>query len=307
MLRFAMRRLLASIPTLLVLITLAFFMMRLAPGGPFDKERSLLPEIEAAINAAYHLDEPLWQQYLRYMGGLLRGDLGPSFQYAGFSVSELIAQGFPVSLAIGLSSMVLALLIGGAAGIWAAMRQNRFGDWSVMTLSMAGISLPSYVIAPLMILLFAVTLHWLPAGGWERGRYLDMLMPVLALALPQIAYIARLMRGSMIEVLRSNFIRTARAKGLPEHRVILRHALKPAMMPILSFLGPTAAGVITGSVVIEQIFGIPGLGRYFVQAAINRDYTLVLGVVIFYGLLIVLFNFLVDLLYGTLDPRVRVE
>ncbi|PPE74746.1 oligopeptide ABC transporter permease OppB [Solimonas fluminis] len=307
MLRFAMRRLLASIPTLLVLITLAFFMMRIAPGGPFDKERSLLPEIEAAINAAYHLDEPLWQQYLRYMGGLARGDLGPSFQYAGFSVTELIAQGFPVSLTIGLLSMLLALLVGGSAGIWAAMRQNRLGDWSVMTLSMAGISLPSYVIAPLMILLFAVTLHWLPAGGWEQGRYLDMLMPVLALALPQIAYIARLMRGSMIEVLRSNFIRTARAKGLPERQVILRHALKPAMMPILSFLGPTAAGVITGSVVIEQIFGIPGLGRYFVQAAINRDYTLVLGVVIFYGLLIVLFNFLVDLLYGALDPRVRVE
>jgi oligopeptide transport system permease protein len=307
MLRFAMRRLLASIPTLLVLITLAFFMMRLAPGGPFDKERSLLPEIEAAINAAYHLDEPLWQQYLRYMGGLLQGDLGPSFQYSGFTVTELIVQGFPVSLAIGLSSLLLALLVGGAAGIWAATRQNRFGDWSVMTLSMAGISLPSYVVAPLMILLFAVTLHWLPAGGWEQGRYLDMLMPVLALALPQIAYIARLMRGSMIEVLRSNFIRTARAKGLPERQVILRHALKPAMMPILSFLGPTAAGVITGSVVIEQIFGIPGLGRYFVQAAINRDYTLVLGVVIFYGLLIVLFNFLVDLLYGALDPRVRVE
>ena len=307
MLRFAMRRLLASIPTLLVLITLAFFMMRLAPGGPFDKERSLLPEIEAAINAAYHLDEPLWQQYLRYMGGLLQGDLGPSFQYSGFTVTELIVQGFPVSLAIGLSSLLLALLVGGAAGIWAATRQNRFGDWSVMTLSMAGISLPSYVVAPLMILLFAVTLRWLPAGGWEQGRYQDMLMPVLALALPQIAYIARLMRGSMIEVLRSNFIRTARAKGLPERQVILRHALKPAMMPILSFLGPTAAGVITGSVVIEQIFGIPGLGRYFVQAAINRDYTLVLGVVIFYGLLIVLFNFLVDLLYGALDPRVRVE
>jgi len=307
MLRFAMRRLLASIPTLLVLITLAFFMMRLAPGGPFDKERSLLPEIEAAINAAYHLDEPLLQQYFRYMGGLLRGDLGPSFQYAGFTVTELIAQGFPVSLTIGLLSMVLALIVGGAAGIWAARKQNGFGDWSVMTLSMAGISLPSYVVAPLMILLFAVTLHWLPAGGWEQGRYLDIIMPVLALALPQIAYIARLMRGSMIEVLRSNFIRTARAKGLPESQVILRHALKPAMMPILSFLGPTAAGVITGSVVIEQIFGIPGLGRYFVQAAINRDYTLVLGVVIFYGLLIVLFNFLVDLLYGALDPRVRVE
>jgi oligopeptide transport system permease protein len=307
MLRFALRRVLAGIPTLLVLITLAFFMMRAAPGGPFDKERSLLPEIEAAMKAAYHLDEPLWQQYLRYMGGLLRGDLGPSFQYEGYSVAELIAQGFPTSLKLGLSSLLLALLVGGAAGIWAARRQNRFGDWSVMTLSMAGISLPSYVVAPLLILLFAVTLHWLPAAGWEPGRYGDMVLPVIALALPQIAYIARMMRGSMIEVLRANFIRTARAKGLPEHVVILRHALRPAMMPILSMLGPAAAGVITGSVVIEQIFSIPGLGRYFVQAALNRDYTLVLGVVIFYGVLIVVFNFLVDLLYGALDPRVRVQ
>lgn len=307
MLRFALRRVLAGIPTLLVLITLAFFMMRAAPGGPFDKERSLLPEIEAAMKAAYHLDEPLWQQYLRYMGGLLRGDLGPSFQYEGYSVAELIAQGFPTSLKLGLSSLLLALLVGGAAGIWAARRQNRFGDWSVMTLSMAGISLPSYVVAPLLILLFAVTLHWLPAAGWEPGRYGDMVLPVIALALPQIAYIARMMRGSMIEVLRANFIRTARAKGLPEHLVILRHALRPAMMPILSMLGPAAAGVITGSVVIEQIFSIPGLGRYFVQAALNRDYTLVLGVVIFYGVLIVVFNFLVDLLYGALDPRVRVQ
>jgi oligopeptide transport system permease protein len=307
MLRFALRRVLAGIPTLLVLITLAFFMMRAAPGGPFDKERSLLPEIEAAMKAAYHLDEPLWQQYLRYMGGLLRGDLGPSFQYEGYSVAELIAQGFPTSLKLGLSSLLLALLVGGAAGIWAARRQNRFGDWSVMTLSMAGISLPSYVVAPLLILLFAVTLHWLPAAGWEPGRYSDMVLPVIALALPQIAYIARMMRGSMIEVLRANFIRTARAKGLPERVVILRHALRPAMMPILSMLGPAAAGVITGSVVIEQIFSIPGLGRYFVQAALNRDYTLVLGVVIFYGVLIVVFNFLVDLLYGALDPRVRVQ
>jgi len=307
MLRFALRRVLAGIPTLLVLITLAFFMMRAAPGGPFDKERSLLPEIEAAMKAAYHLDEPLWQQYFRYMGGLLRGDLGPSFQYEGYTVAELIAQGFPTSLKLGLSSLLLALLVGGAAGIWAARRQNRFGDWSVMTLSMAGISLPSYVVAPLLILLFAVTLHWLPAAGWESGRYSDMVLPVIALALPQIAYIARMMRGSMIEVLRANFIRTARAKGLPEHVVILRHALRPAMMPILSMLGPAAAGVITGSVVIEQIFSIPGLGRYFVQAALNRDYTLVLGVVIFYGVLIVFFNFLVDLLYGALDPRVRVQ
>jgi oligopeptide transport system permease protein len=307
MIRFALARLFAAVPTLLVLITLAFFMMRAAPGGPFDRERSLAPEIEAAIKATYHLDQPLWQQYLHYMGGLLRGDLGPSFQYAGYQVSELIAQGLPVSAALGLSSLLLALVIGSAAGIWAARRQNRLADYSVMTLSMAGISLPSYVVAPLLILLFAVALGWLPAGGWEKGRYSDLVMPVAALALPQIAYIARMMRGSMIEVLRSNFIRTARAKGLPESTVILRHALRPAMMPIVSVLGPAAAGVITGSVVIEQIFGMPGIGRYFVQAATNRDYTLVLGVVIFYGGLIVLFNFLVDLLYGALDPRVRVQ
>lgn len=307
MIRFALQRLLAAIPTLFVLITLAFFMMRAAPGGPFDRERSLPPEIDAAIKAAYHLDEPLWQQYLHYMGGLLRGDLGPSFQYAGYGVSELIAQGLPVSATLGLTSLLVALLVGSAAGIWAARHQNRVQDYSVMTLSMAGISLPSYVVAPLLILLFAVTLHWLPAGGWEPGRYRDVVMPVIALALPQIAYIARMMRGSMIEVLRSGFIRTARAKGLPERTVILRHALRPAMMPIVSVLGPAAAGVITGSVVIEQIFGMPGIGRYFVQAATNRDYTLVLGVVIFYGGLIVLFNFFVDLLYGALDPRVRLQ
>ncbi|HSW12271.1 MAG TPA: oligopeptide ABC transporter permease OppB [Solimonas sp.] len=307
MIRYAMGRLLAAIPTLFVLITLAFFMMRAAPGGPFDRERSLLPEIEQAIKAAYHLDEPLPQQYLRYMGGLLRGDLGPSFQYAGYSVSELILQGLPVSATIGLSSLLIAVLVGGAAGIWAARRQNHLADYSVMTLSMAGISLPSYVVAPLLILLFAVVLGWLPASGWEQGRYSDLVLPITALALPQIAYMARMMRGSMIEVLRSNFIRTARAKGLPESTVILRHALKPALMPILSLLGPAAAGVITGSVVIEQIFAMPGIGRYFVQAAINRDYTLVLGVVIFYGTLIVLFNFVVDLLYSALDPRVRLQ
>jgi len=307
MMRMALQRLFAAIPTLFVLITLAFFMMRAAPGGPFDRERSLLPEIDAAIKAVYHLDEPLWQQYFRYMGGLLRGDLGPSFQYAGRSVSELILQGLPVSATLGLTSLLLALVLGSAAGIWAARHQNRVQDYSVMTLSMAGISLPSYVVAPLLILLFAVTLRWLPAGGWEQGRYRDVVMPVIALALPQIAYIARMMRGSMIEVLRSGFIRTARAKGLPERTVILRHALRPAMMPIVSVLGPAAAGVITGSVVIEQIFGMPGIGRYFVQAATNRDYTLVLGVVIFYGGLIVLFNFFVDLLYGALDPRVRLQ
>ncbi|MFP5358799.1 MAG: oligopeptide ABC transporter permease OppB [Gammaproteobacteria bacterium] len=307
MLRFAAMRLLTAVPTLLLLVTAAFFMMRAAPGGPFDSERVLAPEVQKQLEAAYHLDESLPQQYLRYLGSLLQGDLGPSFQYAGFNVNELIAAGFPVSLQLGLLAMLLALLVGVSAGIYAALHQNRLPDYTVMTLAMTGISIPNYVVAPLLILLFAITLGWLPAGGWEAGSLANRVLPVIALALPQIAYIARLTRGSMIEVLRQNFIRTARAKGLPERVVLLRHALRPALLPVLSYLGPAAAGIITGSVVIEQIFGIPGLGRYFVQGALNRDYTLVMGVVIFYGVLIVLFNFLVDLLYGVLDPRVRLQ
>ena len=300
-----LKRLLTGVPTLLVLITLSFFLMRAAPGGPFDRERALAPEIEAAMQATYHLDEPLLQQYLRYLGGLLRGDLGPSFQYPGYSVAELIGSGLPVSLLLGSWALLLALLLGGATGIAAALRQNRLADHGLMTLAMAGISIPGFVIAPLLILLFAVTLGWLPAGGWEPGRPADLVLPVIALAAPQVAYIARLMRGSMIEVLSSPYIRTARAKGLPAHRIVLRHALRPALLPVLSYLGPAAAGMITGSVVIEQIFDLPGIGRHFVQAALNRDYTLVLGVVIFYGTLIVLFNLVVDLLYGVLDPRAR--
>lgn len=303
----ALRRLLSGVPTLLVLITLTFFLMRAAPGGPFDRERTLQHEIEAAMQAAYHLDEPLVQQYLRYLGGLLRGDLGPSFQYPGYSVGELIAAGFPVSLQLGAAALALALLLGAAAGILAALRHNRAGDHVLMTLAMTGISVPGFVIAPLLILLFAVTLGWLPAGGWEPGRPADLILPVIALAAPQVAYIARLMRASMLEVLRSNYIRTARAKGLSLRIVVLRHALKPALMPVLSYLGPAAAGLITGSVVIEQIFDLPGIGRHFVQGALNRDYTLVLGVVVVYGSLIILFNFLVDLLYGVLDPRVKLS
>lgn len=305
MLRLALFRLAAAIPTLFLLIALAFFMMRAAPGGPFDSERVLPPEVLAQLEQAYHLDEPLWQQFARYLGGVLQGDLGPSYQYTDFSVNELILKGLPVSMSIGLGAMVLALVVGCAAGIVAALRQNRRIDYAVMTLAMTGMSIPVFVIAPLLILLFAVTLGWLPAGGWESGGVRDMVLPVLALALPQVAIISRLMRGSMIEVLNANYIRTARAKGLAMRTVILRHALRPALMPVLSYLGPAAAGVITGSVVIEQIFGIPGIGRYFVQAALNRDYTLVMGVVVFYGTLIILFNFLVDLLYGVLDPRVR--
>lgn len=305
MLRYSLKRLLGAIPTLLILMTLAFFMMRAAPGGPFDTEKSLPPEIQANLDRKYHLDEPLIQQYGRYLLDIMQGDFGPSFQYKDYSVNELIATGFPVSLRLGLSAIAIALVIGVGLGTLAALRQNSGTDYTVMTLAMTGISIPNFVLAPILILIFAVYLGWLPAGGWDGGAFRNTILPIIGLALPQIAYISRLMRGSMIEVLRSNPIRTARAKGLPEHIVILRHALKPAMLPVVSFLGPATAAVITGSVVIEQIFGIPGLGRYFVQGALNRDYTLVMGVVVFYGILIILFNFIVDLVYAILDPKVR--
>ena len=305
MLSLALRRLLGAVPTLLLLLTLAFFLMHAAPGGPFDAERSLPPQIEAALRAQYQLDQPLWRQYLHYLGGLLRGDLGPSFQYGGFSVAELIGSGAPVSFRLGAAALLLALLLGVVLGSAAALQRGGWLDRVLMTFALAGISVPAYVVAPLLVLLFAVTLHWLPAGGWSAGGVSDAVLPVISLALPQVAAIARLSRASMIEVLSAPYIRTARAKGLPLRLVVWRHALKPALLPVLSYLGPAAAGLVTGSVVIEQVFGIPGIGRYFVQGALNRDYTLVLGVVLFYGALIVLFNFLVDMLYGVLDPRVR--
>ena len=300
-----LRRLLTAVPTLLVLMTLCFFLMRLAPGGPFDRDRSLPPAIEAALATEYHLDEPLPRQYLRYLGGLLRGDLGPSFQYQDFRVAELIATGLPVSAAIGIGSLLLALLLGGAMGIAAALRPGKALDHGLSALGLVGVSIPSYVVAPLLVLLFAVTLRWLPAGGWQAGRWSDLVLPIVALALPQLSAIARLLRGALIESLQQPFVRTARAKGLPPSTVLLRHALRPALLPLLSYLGPATAGLLTGSVVVEQVFGLPGIGRYFVQGALNRDYTLVLGVVLVYGLLIVLLNLVVDLLHGLLDPRLR--
>jgi len=301
----ALRRLLEGLPTLFVLVTLVFFMMRLAPGGPFDRDRALLPEVEAALQVQYHFDQPLWRQYLGYLEDLSRGDLGPSLQYSGYRVSELIAQALPVSLQLGTGALLLAVLLGLMAGLLAAWRPGGFADRTLMTLAATGLAIPNYVVAPLLILLFAVTLGWLPAGGWRAGHFSDAVLPVIALALPQAAYLARLMRSSLGEVLQAPYIRAARARGLPEHRVLLVHALKPALLPVLSYLGPAAAGLLTGSVVVEQIFNLPGLGRYFVQAALNRDYTLVLGVVLLYGALIVLFNFVVDLLYSRLDPRTR--
>jgi oligopeptide transport system permease protein len=302
LLSYTVRRLLGAIPTLLILIGLAFVLIRAAPGGPFDTERSLSPEIEANLSAAYHLDEPLYRQFGRYLWGLLRFDFGPSFQYRDYTVTELIAAGFPVSLTLGACALAVALLVGVTAGSVAALRQNSFVDHGVMAVSMTGISIPNFVMAPLLVLVFAVYLRWLPAGGLGEG---NLVLPVIALALPQVAYLSRLTRGSMIEVLRSNFVRTARAQGLPTWAVIGKHALKPALLPVISYLGPATAHIITGSVVIEQIFSRPGLGRYFVAGALNRDYTLVMGIVVFYGVLIILFNFLVDLAYAWLDPKVR--
>ncbi len=303
MLRYTVLRLLGAVPTLFLLIALAFFLIRAAPGGPFDAEKALPPEIEANLRAAYHLDEPLPRQFARYVGSLARGDFGPSFQYRDYTVTELIATGLPVSFRLGLSAMLLAVVVGVAAGTIAAIRRNRPADHAVMALAMTGISIPNFVLAPILILVFAVYLDWLPAGG--LGGFAHMVLPVIALALPQIAWIARITRGSMTEVLSSDFIRAARAKGLSDRDVVLRHALRPAMIPVVSYLGPATAAVLTGSVVIEEIFGLPGIGRYFVQGALNRDYTLVMGVVVFYGVVIILLNFLVDLAYAVLDPKVR--
>ncbi len=300
------RRLLGVVPTLLLLITVVFFLVRVAPGGPFDTEKALPPEIQANLEAKYHLDEPLLQQYFRYLGQILVLDFGPSFQYKDWTVNELIAQGFPVSLTIGGVAMLLGFVFGVGIGVGAALRQNSAADFTTMGFAMLGVSIPNFVVAPVLILLFAVYAGWLPAGGWDWS-WRSAVLPVVTLALPVIAYIARLMRGSMIEVLHSNFIRTARAKGLPERQVILRHALKPALLPVISYMGPATAALITGSVVVERIFSIPGLGSYFVQGALNRDYTLVMGVVLFYGVLIIALNVVVDLLYSILNPKIAYE
>jgi oligopeptide transport system permease protein len=311
---FVCRRLLGVIPTLLVIVTLSLFLMRLAPGGPFDTQRRLPPEIQRNIAAAYDLDKPLYEQYFIYLDQLVHFDLGPSYRTKDFTVSELIADGLPVSARLGLSAMAIALVFGITLGALAALRQNSTTDYGVMSFAMFGITIPSFVTAPLLMLIFGV---WgvrflghdisLPVGGWNGGALANLVLPVTVLALPEIAIVARLVRGTMVEVLRSNFIRTARAKGLPEHLIVLRHALPTALLPLISYLGPAFATLLTGSLVVERIFGIPGIGRYFVEGAINRDYTLVLGVVIFYATFILLLNLLADVLYAVLDPRVRYQ
>lgn len=302
---YALRRLGGAIPTLFIIIAASFFIMRLAPGGPFDNERKLPPEIEANLIKAYHLDEPLSQQFLRYLSNLAQGDLGPSFNYKDFTVSQLIERGFPVSLELGALATIVALLAGLALGIVAAFKQNSFWDYSASGVSLLGVAIPHFVIAPILTLVFGLYLGWLPVGGW--GGWQHFILPVFVLCLNQIAAIARLTRASMIEVLNSNFVRTARAKGLPERITLTRHAIRAALLPVVSYLGPSIAAVITGSVIVEQIFTIPGIGRYFVQGSLNRDYTLVMGVTIFYGGILIFCNLIADLLYGFLDPKVRYD
>lgn len=305
MIRFILRRVLEAIPTLLVLITISFFMMRLAPGSPFTGDRMLPPEVLANIEAKYNLNAPLYEQYFDYLKQLLRGDLGPSFRYRDYTVNELVATHFPTSAKLGLAAFTLAVILGTTAGVIAALKQNSFWDYLVMSCAMTGVVIPSFVVAPLLILLFAITLQWLPAGGWYGGKWQYMILPMTALSLAYIASIARIMRSSMIEVLNSNFIRTARAKGLPMHRIIMKHALRPAFLPVLSYLGPAFVGIITGSLVIESIFGLPGIGTLFVDGALNRDYSTVLSVTILVGSLTILFNMVVDILYAVIDPKIR--
>jgi oligopeptide transport system permease protein len=295
---------LISIPALFVLISISFFMIRAAPGGPFDANRKATPEVIANLNRAYHLDEPLYAQYVRYVWGVLHFDFGPSFKYRDYTVTDLISRGFPISLEIGLWAILFSTIAGIALGTLAALRQNTPLDYLAMTVGMTGIAVPTFVMAPLYQLFFAIWLRWLPVAGWDGG-WRHKVLPILALSVPSMAAIARLTRGSMIESLRSNHVRTARAKGLGLRRVVLRHALIGGLLPTLAYLGPATAGIVTGSVIIEKVFSIPGIGRYFVEAASNRDYTLVMGTVIFYGALIILANLFVDLTYALVDPKVR--
>lgn len=304
MLAFLLRRILVAIPTLLVVVTLAFFLVRLAPGGPFDLERPLDPAAMASLKRAYGLDRPLPDQFLTYLGALLRGDLGPSFSARDFSVRELLARGLPVSMTIGALALALALAIGATLGTLAAINQRTAADHAVIGLGTLGLAVPSFVVAPLLQIAFGLGLGWLPVGGWNAGAIRNLVLPVTALALPQIAVIARLTRSAMIEVLRADHIRTLRALGLPR-RVVLAHALRGAALPVVSYLGPAAAALLTGSVVIETIFGLPGLGRYFVEGALNRDYPLVMGTVILVAIFVLAFNLLVDVTYALVDPRVR--
>jgi oligopeptide transport system permease protein len=305
-LSFILRRLVSAVPTLFAIVTISFFLIRLAPGGPFDLERPLEAKVMENLNRIYKLDRSLIEQYLLYLGAIVRGDFGPSFIMRDFSVGELLAQGLPVSMTIGSLALGIAIPVGGALGSIAAFRQNSAVDYAVTGLGTFGLTIPTFVVAPVLQIVFSLALAWLPVAGWNSGAPQNLVMPIIVLALPQMAVISRLTRASMIETLRSNHIRTLRSLGLPTS-VILRHALRGAALPVVSYLGPAAAALLTGSIVVETIFALPGIGRYFSEAALNRDYTLVMGTVVVVAVFVLLFNLVVDILYAVLDPRVRFD
>lgn len=305
MLGYTVRRIAGTVPTLLILVTLSFFVIRLAPGGPFDQERALTPQVRANLDRLYGLDRPLGVQYLHYLNGLVHGNLGLSYKLRDESVSGLIAQGLPVSVTVGFAALVLAALCGLPLGIWAALRRGGAVDYAVTALATLAIALPTFVTGPLLALVFGLALRWLPVAGWQQGDPVYLVLPAITLALPVGAAIARLMRGSLLETLSASFVRTARARGLGPWRVLLRHALRPALLPVVSYLGPAATYVFTGSLVVETVFALPGTGRYMVLGALDRDYTLVMGMIVLYGALTLFLNLAADLAYGWLDPRVR--
>lgn len=302
--RFVIGRLLQAIPVILAVITVTFFLMRVAPGGPFDGEKAVIPEVKAALEAQYRLDQPLLWQYLAYLRDLASGDFGPSFKYPGRSVNELIGAGLPVTAELGVYALLLATLIGALAGVIAALKPNTAQDYLPMGLAMIGICVPSLLLGPLLVLVFGIQLEWLPVSGWGDIPG-DKILPSITLGAAYAAYIARLARAGMLEVLSQDYIRTARAKGLPEWQVVVKHGLRGGLLPVLAFLGPAFAGLLAGSFVVETVFQIPGLGRFYVQAAFNRDYTMILGTSVFLSVLIVLFNLLSDLLAAALNPRLR--
>jgi oligopeptide transport system permease protein len=305
MLVYALKRIVGLIPTLFVLVSISFFVIRLAPGGPFDQETKLSPEIRANLDAAYGLDRPLVVQYGRYLAGLAQGDLGPSFRYRDFHVQEIIANGMPLSLTIGLLAALLAFLVGVPLGAVAALRADSVTDHALMTVATLALVIPGFVVGPLLALMFGIWWPVFRVAGYEPGDASFLVLPVITLALPVMAYVARIMRASMEETLRAPYIRTAKAKGLAAHTVLLRHALKPALTPVVSYLGPAVAFIVTGSLVVETVFGLPGSGRFLIQGAIDRDYTLVMGMILVYGAITLVCSLIADLIYGWLDPRVR--
>ena len=306
MLSFIIRRFLSAIPTLFIIVTISFFLIRLAPGGPFDLERPLEAKVMENLNRIYQLDKPLIEQYWLYLSAVLHGDFGPSFILRDFSVAELFARGLPVSMTLGALALSLAVLVGGTLGTVAALRQNSTIDYLVTGMGALGLTIPNFVVAPILQLVFGLALAMLPVAGWANGNPRNLIMPVIVLALPQIAVVARMTRAAMIENLRSNHIRTLRSLGLPT-RTIVAHALRGAALPVVSYLGPAAAALLTGSVVVETIFGLPGIGRYFVEGALNRDYTLVMGTVVVVAVFVLLFNLVVDIVYALIDPRIRYD